>query len=40
MIRTITQRCPDWLFEVKNQSGKILRLNKSLPMEKVMERLK
>lgn len=27
-ISLIEERCPDWIYEVKNKSGKILRMNK------------
>lgn len=39
-VKLIERICPDWLFEVQNRAGKILRINKSLRLEEVLAVLK
>lgn len=39
-IKYIVKKCPDWLYEVKNNSGKILRMNKHIKLEQILKNFK
>lgn len=39
-IKILLSKCPDWIFEVKNEKGRILRINKNVTLEEIKKLLK